>query len=175
MSSDALLARACGAYERGRVLLGLRTSGFVVPMALVSWAACDQPAASLAGAVALATLVTLAVWRGQQLARGARLGLAAGAIPLLVPVLAACAGHLCSASLCLLFPTACLAGGVAGGACLGLFAGRAGLGPQGLACAGLAAWLAGSLGCLVAGALGIGVLLAGLAAGLAPVLTLRRA
>jgi hypothetical protein len=171
----ALLARARRAYERGRALLGLRIATVVVPMAVVSWTACGNGAATLLGSVALTALVVAAVWHGRDAGRGARIGLAAGVLPLLLPVLVAFTGHLCDTSVCMLFPAACLGGGVAGGVVLGLLATRAGLGPSGLASAGLAAWLCGSLGCLVAGSVGITVLLAGLAFGLAPVLSLRRA
>jgi hypothetical protein len=120
-------------------------------------------------------LVIVAVWHGRDEGRGVRIGLVAGVLPLLLPVLVAYTDHLCGASVCMLFPAVCLGGGVAGGVALGLLATRASLGPSGLASAGLAAWLCGSLGCLVAGSVGIAVLVAGLAFGLAPVLTLRRA
>jgi len=168
-------ARARSLYERGRVLHGLRTASAVLPMAAVSWIACGNPAATLIGGIALAALVTASVWRGQEAGRGARLGLLAGIPSLLVPVLVAATGHVCGASVCLLFPTACLAGGVVGGGLLGLLATRAGLGPLGLVTAGLTAWLTGSLGCIMAGSMGIGVFIVGLAFGLAPTLALRRA
>jgi hypothetical protein len=171
----ALRARVQRAYERGRVVHGLRTAGAVVPMAALSWIACDNPAATVLGGITLLAVVTAAVWRGQELGRGTRLGLVAGTPPLLVPVLVTCTGHLCSASLCLFYPAACLAGGVLGGLALGLLARRAGLGPLGLTIAATVAWLVGSLGCIVAGSAGIGVLVAGLGFGLAPTLTLRRA
>jgi hypothetical protein len=171
----ALRARAQRAYELGRVVHGLQTGSAVVPMVALSWIACDNPAASLLGGVTLLGLVTAAVWRGQEPGRGARLGLVAGTPPLLVPVLVSCTGHLCGASVCLFYPAACLAGGVLGGLALGLLARRARLGPLGLTIAATVAWLVGSLGCIVAGSAGIGVLVAGLAFGLAPTLTLRRA
>jgi hypothetical protein len=175
VAEAVLLARARRAYERGRGLHGLETATVVVPMALVSWFACGKPALTLLESAVLVALVTLAIWHGQELARGARLGLAAGLIPLLLPIVVGWSGHVCDASVCLLFPTACLAGGFVGGIVLGFLATRAGLPPLGLASAGLVAWLTGSLGCLVAGSLGLAILVAGLAFGLAPVLTLRRA
>ncbi len=172
---SVLLARAQRAYERGRVVHGLRTGGAVVPMAALSWIACDNPTATALGGIALLALVTAAVWRGQEPARGARLGLVAGTPSLLVPVLVGATGHLCGASVCLFYPAACLGGGVLGGLALGLLARRTGLGPMGLTIAGTVAWLTGSLGCIVAGSTGIAVLVVGLAFGLAPTLTLRRA
>lgn len=170
-----LFARARRAYEHGRVVHGLRTGSVVIPMAALSWIACDNPAATLLGGIALLALVTAAVWRGQEPGRAARLGLVAGAFPLLVPVLCCGTGHLCGASVCLFYPAACLGGGVLGGLALGLLSRRAGLGHQGLTLAGTVAWLTGSLGCIVAGSAGIAVLVVGLAFGLAPTLTLRRA
>jgi hypothetical protein len=143
-------------------------------MAVVSRIACDSPVATAAGALALATLVTWAVFRGGESARAARIGLVAGIPSLLVPVLVGATGHLC-ASMCLLFPTACLAGGILGGLLLGGLATAARLGRSGLATAGVAAWLAGTLGCVVMGTLGVGVLLVGLAFGAAPLLVVRRA
>ena len=170
----ALADRARRAYERGRVALGMRTALAVAPMAMLSWIACDNPAATAVSALALTVLVTAAVWRGQDLARGARIGLVAGIPSLLAPVAVGATGHLC-ASMCLLFPTACLAGGILGGLVLGWLAVGAGLERSGLATAGATAWLAGTLGCVLMGSVGVAVLLLGLAFGLAPVLVLRRA
>ena len=161
--------------ERGRVVHGLRTGAAVVPMAALSWIACDNPAATVLGGIALLALVTAAVWCGQEPGRATRLGLMAGTPCLLVPVLVRATGHLCGASVCLFYPAACLGGGVLGGLALGLLARRAGLGPLGLTIAGTVAWLVGSLGCIMAGVTGIAVLVVGLAFGLAPTLTLRRA
>ena len=146
----------------------------VVPMAVLSFLACGRPAATVAGALALVVLVVTAVWRGQDAGRGARLGLLAGVPPLLLPVVVGATGHLCGADVCLLFPFACLAGGLIGGLALGVLGGRAKLGPTGIAIAGVAAGLAGSLGCIVAGAIGVVVLVLGLAGGLAPALALRQ-
>lgn len=166
-----LAGRARHAYERGRVALGLRTSVAIAPMAVLSWIACDNPGATALSALALMAVVTAAVWRGQETGRGARAGLVAGVPSLLVPVAVGATGHLCE-SMCLLFPTACLVGGVLGGLVLGWLA--AGLGRHGLATASVTAWLAGTLGCMLMGSIGVAVLLVGLAFGLAPVLVLRR-
>ena len=173
---DAVLAgRARRAYEGSRVRLGLRAAVAVVPMAVLSLIACERPAATLFGTLTLVLLVTSAVWRGQDMARGARLGLLAGLPPLLLPVLVQATGHLCAPQLCVLFPAACVAGGLVGGVALGLGGGRAGLPLGAFAMSGLVAGLAGSLGCLVAGAAGLLGLLVGLASGVVPVLVVRRA
>jgi hypothetical protein len=175
MSEADLLVRARRAYEGGLALRGIRTASVVAPMALASWFVCRHPAVTLLASTALVALVAFAVWRGQQHARGARLGLLAGVVPLLLPILAGVGGHVCDDSLCLFFPSACLAGGLIGGVALGFLAGGAGLGPLGVTTATVVAWLTGCLGCLVAGTLGVAILVAGLGFGLAPVLTLRRA
>jgi hypothetical protein len=171
----ALAARARRAYEGGRLALGFRTAWAVVPMAILSWIACDEPAATTASALALAGVVTAAVWRGQDLARGARIGLLACVPSLLVPLLVVASGHLCDGSVCLLFPAACLVGGLLSGLGLGWLARRAALGQAGLVTAGLATWLGGTFGCVVMGSIGVAVLVLGLGAGLAPALVLRRA
>ena len=173
---DAILAgRARRAYEGGRVRLGLRGAAAVVPMAVLSLVACGRPTATLAGALALTAVVFSAVWRGQDMARGARLGLAAGLPPLLLPVLVEATGHVCAPQLCILFPAACITGGLIGGVALGLRGRKAGLSVGAFAVAGLVAGLTGSLGCLVAGAAGLLGLLFGLASGVTPVLVVRRA
>jgi hypothetical protein len=172
MSEARLLERARGAYERGRVLAGLRTASLAVPMAAASLLVCGRPSVTLPAASLLAASVTALVWRGGDAGRGARLGLLAGLPPLLFPIAAAVTGHVCNASYCLYFPSACLAGGLLGGAVVAWLGRRRRA--SGLAASGVAV-LAGSLGCLVAGAAGIAVLAAGLAAGAAPTLITRRA
>lgn len=170
-----LLARTRRAYERGRVRHGLRVAAWVVPMAVLSLIACERPVASLATAMTLATLATVAIWRGQDLARGARLGLLAGLPALLLPVLVGATGHVCGADVCRLYPAACIAGGLIGGVALGWRGRKAGLPFGAFAVGGLVVGLTGSLGCLVAGAAGLLGLLFGLASGLTPALVVRRA
>jgi hypothetical protein len=174
-ADDLLAARARRAYERGRLRAGLAAAAAVLPMAALSWIACGRPAATALGASLLAGVVVAANWRGLDVGRGARIGLVSGLPALLVPVAVGTAGHLCDASVCLLFPTACLLGGVLGGLALGALARRARLEPAGLATAALTAWLGGTLGCLVMGTVGVAVLVAGLAVGAAPALVWKRA
>jgi hypothetical protein len=170
-----LLARARHAYERGRVWHGMWTSGAVLPMAALSWYACGNPGATAMGATTLVALVAAAVWRGQEAGRGARLGLLAGGPALLSCAQVASAGHLCTANVCLLFPVACLLGGVVAGILVGVLAVRRGLPPLGFFTAVLTAWLAASLGCVMAGPTGIAVLVLGMGFGLTPTLVWRRA
>jgi len=171
----ALERRARRAYERGRVWLGLRATAPVVPMAALSLLACGRPAATIADAVLLAGLMILFVWRGEAFAQGARLGLWAGLPPLLMPLVVALAGHVCGSSFCPLYPSTCLAGGVAGGVLLGWRSWSAGLDRHALMAGGLVAGLAGTLGCLLAGTGGLIGLGAGLLLGAGPVVALRRA
>ena len=114
-----LLARTRRAYERGRLRHGLRAAAAVIPMAVLSLIACERPALTMAGALALSVVVAAASWRGQGLARGGRLGLLAGLPALLLPVLVGATGHFCGQDFCVLYPAACIVGGVAGGAAHG--------------------------------------------------------
>jgi hypothetical protein len=167
-----LLETARGAYERGRILAGLRIASLAVPMAAASLLVCGRPSVTLPAVSLLVLVITALVWRGGDAGRGARLGLLAGIPPLLLPMFAVAAGHVCNASFCVYFPAVCLAGGVLGGALVTwLCRGRR---ASPLAAAGVAV-LAGSLGCLVAGLAGVAVLTAGFLAAASPALAARRA
>jgi hypothetical protein len=176
MAAEALLlTRARRAYEAGRVLLGLRRSAAVVPMAGLSVVACGRPWATAAVAALLLAAVVLFEWRGEGVGRGARVGLLAGIPPLLLPLVLRGTMHACSATFCLSYSAACLASGVVAGVAIGLWTVRRGVRGRGVAAAGLVAVLAGSLGCLIAGLGGLGGLALGLGLGAAPLLALRRA
>jgi hypothetical protein len=176
MASDqaALISRARRAYETGRVAAALPTTALVAPMAALSFFCCGRREATACLATALALLVTALLWRGRDLGRSVRAGLAAGAAPLLLPLLAMPLGHVCPREACLVFPVACVVGGVVAGVVLAASWRRAGTPRRTRALvAGFAvAALAGSLGCLIAGALGVLGMAAGLALGGAPVLAL---
>jgi hypothetical protein len=147
----------------------------VVPLALLSYVVCGRPLATILGATALAAVLAAASWRGQDAGRGARMGLLAGAPPLLLPIAIQTTGHVCGGSFCVLFPVVCIAGGVAGGLLLAGWARRQGFSASAVASGAVVTALTGSLGCLVAGLSGIGGLALGLAIGMAPLLSLRRA
>lgn len=175
-TADAVIeARARRAYERGRWQLGLERVLVVAPMGLLSYLVCGRPTATVIGAVLLASLVGWCEWCGQTVGRGARIGLWAGLGPLLLPVAVQTSGRVCDSSLCLFYPAACLAGGVAAGALLILACLRRDVGSRGMVSAGLVAALAGTLGCLLGGMNGLIALVAGLGLGAAPVLAWRRA
>jgi hypothetical protein len=172
----ALYERARRAYETGRLGAALRRSLLLLPAVGIALLCCARPAPTLASGAGLVLLVTFCLWRGQDYLRGVRPGLVAGFVPLLLPVLAQATGHLCVSGHCLLFPAVCGVGGLLGGVTLGLMAPRPRDG-QGIpfvtAC--LVAALAGSVGCLLYGLVGLGVMIAGLLVGAAPILVSRRA
>jgi hypothetical protein len=169
---DVLVQRARAAYERGRVRASLPTLALVAPMVALSVAVCGRAFLSLSCGALLAAVVVAALWRGQDLARGARVGLVAGTGALLLPM-ATCL-HLCAGGVCLMAPSACIAAGVLGGAAVGLLARRGGGGEPfsgaSLAAALAVAGLAGSLGCVIAGLGGLVGMGAGMAAAVAPVI-----
>jgi len=173
---SVLRERARRAYEIGRLAAALRRSVLLLPAIGIALLCCDRPTATLASGAGLVFLVTFCLWRGQDYRRGVRPGLVAGFVPLLLPILAQASGHLCTTSRCLLFPTVCGVGGLLGGITLGMIAPRPRDGraiPFVTAC--LIAGLAGSVGCLLYGLVGLGVMIAGLLAGVTPVLAARRA
>jgi len=165
-----LYARARRAYERGRLRASLPTVALVAPMVGLSILLCGRYAASACSGIALAAVLAAATWRGQHFARGARAGLVAGLGPLLLPL--AMWLHVCVGGVCLLAPSICVAGGLVGGAVVGVKAhGRAEASSAGYLAVALAvAALSGTMGCLIAGASGVLGMAAGMAAGAAPAL-----
>jgi hypothetical protein len=170
-----LEARARRAYETGRLGWAARRGVLLAPLVGVSFLCCGRPVPTLACGVLLVLVVVFCLWRGQEHGRGVAPGLLAGGIPLALPILTRASGHLCAAGGCLLFPSMCAIGGLLGGVALGLLAPRPRDGqaiPFVTAC--VVAGLAGALGCLLYGLVGLGVMIAGLLAGAAPALVLRR-
>ena len=174
---DGVLMRcARRAYERGRLGAAVRRSVFLLPVVGVALLCCTSVAGTLVGGASLFALITLCLWRGQEYRRGVRPGLVAGFVPLFLPILAQTGGHLCVSDRCLLFPAVCGLGGLLGGIALGILAPHP-RDSQGIpfvtAC--LIAGLAGSVGCLLYGLVGLGVMTLGLLLGATPVLAARRA
>jgi hypothetical protein len=185
MSSEAvLLARARRAYEWGRVRAALPRLLFVAPLTVLSLVACGRYAATGAVSVALALILLACLWQGRQAGRGARAGLLAGLGPLWLPLGVPVSAHACTESSCLLFPLACVAGGILGGLVVWRLGARASCGgvcdascaSYALAALSVAA-LTGSLGCLVAGLAGVLGMILGMAGGALPLAwhALRRA
>ena len=175
---EEVLHEARRAYERGRVAKAMRTSLLVLPMILVSFGCCGNRSASIAFAGVLVALVASLVWRGGDVGRAVVPGLAAGAVPLGIALLACPACDRVGVSGT--WPMAiCVVGGVLSGAMVARFAARAS--PDAshatsdqpahararratfLVTAGAVAALAGSLGCVVMGAGGVAAMAAGLA------------
>ena len=162
-------------YELGRGRAGLVTALLVLPMALASLAGCDRPAATLACAAPLSLLIAASVWYGRDPGRAVATGLWAGLPPLVLPLLVGAVQRICAPGLCLLFPAACIAGGLAGGLLLGWRAARRGEDSFAFwTAASLIAALAGSLGCLLAGASGLIGMTVGLSAGALPLIAAAR-
>ena len=171
-----LIQRARRAYEVGRLAAAARRSVLLLPVIGLALVCCTNLAGTAIGGTGLIAFVTFCLWRGQDYRRGVRPGLVAGFIPLLLPILAQAGGQPCTSGRCLLLPVVCGLGGVVGGIALGMMAPRPRHG-QGIpfvtAC--LIAGLAGSVGCLLYGLVGLGVMILGLLLGATPVLAVRRA
>jgi hypothetical protein len=176
VSESALETRARRAYEWGRAAWALKRALVVATLSGLALLTCSNKVATAGCLVLLASLVTALLWRGQEFAEGVRPGLLAGLVPFGLPVASQATGYLCSHTVCLVLPTVCVAGGVVGGAALGMLAKR----PFG---EHIGFWIAavsvtaafGSVGCLMAGLAGLGGLAVGLLVGAAPVLVARAA
>jgi hypothetical protein len=175
-SAEALKGRARLAYERGRWTRALIAAAPIPPVASLAFVRCAQPFTSVVCSVALALLVAVLLQRGRDWGRGARAGLVAGLAPFLLPIAIETFG---SPELCEQLPWFCAAGGVCAGLILALALRRRGvpiMDPRSYwMAAGLVTLLAGAVGCLLAGAAGLGGLALGLAAGAVPALVARPA
>ncbi len=175
MDSTELRKRARWSYELGRLRVAL--PGVVAAATLVLYA-LGRPhssSAPLLGGLLLLGALGAGLWRRFS-ARAVLPGLAAGLVPFLVPTLAMRAGMGCGlrdcTTLCLL---SCLGGGLAAGALIAwkstvLMDGRR----MFLFVAGGIGTLAGGLGCLEFGAMGLLLLVGGYAVVLSPTWLLTR-
>jgi hypothetical protein len=176
VAESALIVRARRAYEWGRGVWALKRALGVAVLSGLALLTCTNLAATAGCVVLLTALVAGLLWRGQEFAEGVRPGLLAGLVPFVLPVVSQATGYFCSATVCLVLPAVCVAGGVVGGAALGV-QGRRPFGSH------LAFWISalsvtavlGSVGCLMAGLAGLAGLAVGLAVGAAPVLVARTA
>jgi hypothetical protein len=174
MTESALEAEARRSYEWGRLAWGWKRAVIVAAPSGLALLICTNLAATAGCVVLLALLVTVLFWRGREFAEGVRPGLLAGLVPFVLPLASQASGYFCSATVCLVLPTVCVAGGIVGGAALGLqgrrpFAAHLGFWTS----AFLVTAALGSVGCLMAGLAGIAGLAAGLLVGAAPVLAVR--
>jgi len=171
-----LAERARRAYERGRLASAGGRALLLAPLpALALGCGCQPRTTVVAGALLLAA-AAFCFWRGGDFRRGAGPGIAAGIVPLLAPSLcqAACT-HGCRPEMMALMPLACGAGGLAGGLLLAFLAPppAAGMRPFAVAC--VLAALAGAVGCLAYGAVGLAILVVGLSIGALPALAAKKA
>ena len=176
ISEATLRARALRAYEGGRAASALVRTLAVVPLPLIALACGCQPRTVLITGSLFLAAVGFCYWRGGDWRRGVTPGIAAGVVPLLTPTLLQAGIHACRLETCGLMTLACAAGGLLGGFLLAWWApapAAAGRLPFVVAC--VVAGLAGAIGCLAYGGIGLAVMAAGLAAGSLPALALRKA
>jgi hypothetical protein len=173
MNDAMLLTAARHAYERGRVKKGVRRALLVLPVTCLPLSACmtaGRGALMLFVIAAVAALMVLFHWRGQDFARGANVGLVAGLSPLLLPFAASWIAPVCSTLICGLLPAASIAGGFVAALCLagGSLGERAGAGFWTAAVS--VTVILGIAGCLHIGLAGLAGMALGLAVGSLPVL-----
>ena len=175
-SDPFLTARARRAYEGGRLTSAAVRTLALVPLPVIGLGCGCQPrTVVLAGSIFLAS-VFFCFWRGGDFRRGAIPGIAAGLVPLLTPTVLQAGAHACQVGTCGMMTYACAAGGLLGGALLAWLAPF----PRSsntlsfvVACS--VAGLAGAIGCMAYGAIGLAVMVAGLAVGSLPAFAFRRA
>jgi len=182
MNDAMLLTAARHAYERGRVKKGVRRALVVLPFTSLPLYAClaaGRAVLMLFVMAAVAALMVLFHWRGQDFGRGANVGLVAGLSPLLLPFVGSWIAPVCSTLVCGLLPAASIAGGFVAALCLAggslaRFFRRDFLDQR----PGPGFWIAavsvtvtlGIAGCLHVGLAGLAGMALGLAAGTLPVL-----
>ena len=174
-SPEAMLARrARRAYELGR-LRDAALHAWPAPILTLFALRCCEPTleTALIGFLLTAATITLR-WRGEAFGRAVPLGLFAGSVPMLLPMLNRLLQPGCAScgpiGWCLAW---CILGGVLAGALVGWRAARPGGGGWRFAASGgLVAALAGSVGCFLAGYIGLAGMVAGFLLGGAPALVL---
>ena len=175
MDSTELLGRARLSYEMGRLRVALPGVALAAALVIYAWSRPHPTSALLLGAGLLLAALAAGLWRRVS-ARAVLPGLAAGLVPFLVPALVMRAGMGCGlhdcTTLCLV---GCALGGVGAGALIGwrstaLVDGRR----MFLGVAGAIGTLAGALGCLQFGAMGLLLLVGGSAVILSPTWLLTR-
>jgi hypothetical protein len=147
--SPALMRRARGAYELGRLRRALVIGAWVVPFVVLSLAAGSTPMHALLLAVPLFFVVAGLWFRGESYARAIGPGLGLGALAALAPIVARAVSPCCIGESCGMFCLpACIGGGLLAGSLLGL---RAAVEPESrgrfVLAASVTAGLAGGFGC----------------------------
>lgn len=172
MNDAMLLTAARHAYERGRVKKGVRRALVVLPFTFLPLYACvaaGRGTLMVFVIAAVAALVVLFNWRGQDFARGANVGLIAGLSPLLLPFVTSWIAPICSTLVCGLLPAASIAGGFVAALCLA--GGSLERSSTGFWIAAVSVTVTlGIAGCLHVGLGGLAGMALGLAVGTLPVL-----
>ena len=169
------------AYERGRASAAITQAWVVLPMMLVALLSPTPRLQIAIGGAALFATVSLFGYVGRSLGRAVAPGLIGALVPLVVPLMLRVLGHGCSGMDCCLDGQCrtCLlvcvgAGVLAGGVIAGATASERGDGTRVMFAAAIIATMAGSLGCLVAGASGVLGMALGTAVVSTPILFWRR-
>lgn len=175
-TSEVLVLRARRAYEGGRLASAALRAVALVPLpALALGCGCRPYSVAVAGSIFLVAAL-FCFWRGGDWRRGAIPGIAAGLVPLLSASFILAGSHACRSGTCGTMTFACAAGGLLGGMLLAWIApsprSSRGL-PFVVAC--VMAGLEGGIGCLAYGAVGLAVMVAGIAVGSLPAYALRKA
>jgi hypothetical protein len=170
-SEETLASRARRSYERGRLHLALRRSAPLLLLLAVALFFGHQLLLTVGvGLLLLATSVGL-FWRGEVYGGAVLPGVACGAVPFALSILASTTGHVCSPLLCLQIS---LASCIGGGLLAGFLVGRSSARLQGrnriafLVSAGSVAALVATPACAIAGVAGVVGMLCGVVVGTAP-------
>jgi hypothetical protein len=152
---EKLRHEARAGFELGRLRFGLRALYFVLPLSVLSAAACANPLLAAGAGSIWAAAAIYFLWKGQVFARAAWSGLVWGTAVGMVPVLAELTGKCCALGSHELL---CVGIGVlAGSVAVAQASGFRGDRPVFLAVTGTVMALASALGCAV---LGLGSVLA---------------
>jgi hypothetical protein len=174
ISETSLRMAARRAYEIGRVDGALWRGALAGLFALPAFLMCGRTPLSALCLGGLALVVVAGRVRGEAYEEGAHAGAIAGVAPCLLPAVVMTLDPTLCRALVAGVPWPCALGGLVAGAILGL-RGRTGHGLSFWATSLVALAFAASLGCIPAGAMGFAGLLAGVLAGGAPALVVRRA
>lgn len=162
--------------------MALRQGLIVLPIVLLALASPSARLHVAVGGVALFCIITALSFLGGAFGRAVAPGLMAGAVPLVVPLVLRVIGHGCSGMTCCLEGqcttclVVCVGAGLVSGAVLAMAAlTEARDSRRLLASAAAVSVIAGSLGCVIAGASGVLGMVLGTLAASTPILISRRA
>ncbi len=174
LSDTSLRLAARRAYELGRLEGALWRGAAAALFALPAFLTCGRTPVSALCLAGFALVVAAGRVRGGAYEEGAHAGAIAGIAPCLLPALVSRLDPSLCAAIAPGIPWPSAVGGLVAGAILGL-CGHTATGLHFWAPALAALAFAASLGCIPAGAMGFAGLLAGVIAGGAPALVLRKA